>query len=230
MGNTPVLSVADPALIERLLVKDHRVFPVRRPIKPITSDDTVNLLQNMGREWKRIRTVDSGLFRSGRMRQLAPAYWDSMNQIEPDMRLTGRCDLIDTYGRLMTRVNCVRAFGSVGGAATGGGLDGRAYRQSVDDNRLAALFQTSLTWRPWWGLWRLALWGSEVALSNTQAYPYVKGIAGREVAERRNRSGDVTDDDKGDVIQWLMNAQLVDGSADNGVEKDTAGERERERE
>lgn len=71
LGTLPELSVAEPDILKRILVKDFHMFHNRSPLKfgePLTD----KMLVFAGDEdWKRIRCVMSPTFTSNRMRRLA---------------------------------------------------------------------------------------------------------------------------------------------------------------
>jgi len=71
-GHKPVLSVADPELIKQILVKDFHLFRNRQKQKvshPITGK---NLAVARDEQWKRVRSIVSPTFTSGKMKKMFP--------------------------------------------------------------------------------------------------------------------------------------------------------------
>ncbi|CAG2116652.1 unnamed protein product, partial [Medioppia subpectinata] len=71
-GTDPVLFVADPALVKQVLVKDFQRFSDRRTLKTEHPLINKNLFNTEGETWKRLRTIMSGTFTSGKMRKMYP--------------------------------------------------------------------------------------------------------------------------------------------------------------
>lgn len=70
-GEKPNLTVCDPDVLRDILVKDFQSFTFRRVfdfVEPVFSNTVVNM---NGEEWKRVRTIVSPAFSSGRMRKMA---------------------------------------------------------------------------------------------------------------------------------------------------------------
>jgi cytochrome P450 len=69
-GNEPVLTIADPELIKLVLVKDFNKFTNRKELK--TEHHIINntLFFSRGEQWKRIRSIISPTFTSGKMKKM----------------------------------------------------------------------------------------------------------------------------------------------------------------
>ncbi|GFR31291.1 cytochrome P450 3A8, partial [Trichonephila clavata] len=69
-GLRPVLSVADPTLLRDILVKDFHIFPQRRLIS--TGDEIFDKMLSAvnGEDWKRIRTIVTPTFTTGKIRRM----------------------------------------------------------------------------------------------------------------------------------------------------------------
>ncbi|CAG2112716.1 unnamed protein product, partial [Medioppia subpectinata] len=71
-GTDPVLLVAEPALVKQVLVKDFHRFSDRRALQTEHPFINKNLFNTEGETWKRLRTIMSGTFTSGKMRKMYP--------------------------------------------------------------------------------------------------------------------------------------------------------------
>ena len=70
-GLNPTLVVSDPELIRQITVKDFNVFPNRRAISSGLDDITEKFLsRSKGDDWKRMRTIITPTFTSGKMRRM----------------------------------------------------------------------------------------------------------------------------------------------------------------
>ncbi|CAG2118654.1 unnamed protein product, partial [Medioppia subpectinata] len=69
-GRNPVLLVAEPEIIKQITVKDFQAFADRRSLT--TEHPIINkaLFLNTGDDWKRLRTIMSPTFTSGKMRRM----------------------------------------------------------------------------------------------------------------------------------------------------------------
>ena len=70
--NKPVLCVGDPELIKTILVKDFHKFPERIPVKNLHPLGKYNLVEAKGDIWKRLRSISSQAFTSGKMKRMYP--------------------------------------------------------------------------------------------------------------------------------------------------------------
>ncbi|GFV66357.1 cytochrome P450 3A31 [Trichonephila clavipes] len=69
-GNRPLLSVADTSLLREILVKDFHIFPERRSMS--TGDKIITKMLSVvnGEDWKRIRTIVTPTFTTGKIRRM----------------------------------------------------------------------------------------------------------------------------------------------------------------
>ncbi|XP_054155684.1 cytochrome P450 3A2-like [Oppia nitens] len=79
-GNRPVLYLADPELIRDVLVKDFHVFTNRRDVRAgfLMNKMIANLKDD---DWKRVRTVISPTFTSGKLRKMFPLITDCLKTL-----------------------------------------------------------------------------------------------------------------------------------------------------
>ncbi|CAG2167226.1 unnamed protein product, partial [Oppiella nova] len=89
-GNKPVLTVADPALVKQILVKDFGVFADRYQTPgphPITGDE--HLGEAHGADWRRMRAVWSAMFTGAKLRHLYPTLTDCVRELVRSLNATG---------------------------------------------------------------------------------------------------------------------------------------------
>ncbi|XP_054712373.1 cytochrome P450 3A8-like [Uloborus diversus] len=69
-GSRPVLSVADPVLLRKILVKDFNMFPNRRTF--VTGEPSVDLsvASLEGEDWKRVRSIITPTFTTGKLKRM----------------------------------------------------------------------------------------------------------------------------------------------------------------
>ncbi|KAF8797081.1 Cytochrome P450 3A31 like protein [Argiope bruennichi] len=81
-GIQPLLSVADPTLLKNILVKDFHVFPSAR-LMTISDELVSKMLGNAkGEDWKRIRSIISPTFSSGKIKKVMDIMKDcSLNSL-----------------------------------------------------------------------------------------------------------------------------------------------------
>ncbi|CAG2165508.1 unnamed protein product [Oppiella nova] len=102
MGDIPVLSIADPELIKLILVKDFHVFTGRHIVwSAKTAIRSRNITQLCGDDWKRVRTIVSPVFRSGKMRLMCPqikqCLTSFMSYLDVLAEKRQELDMIDTF-------------------------------------------------------------------------------------------------------------------------------------
>ncbi|XP_054713600.1 cytochrome P450 3A8-like [Uloborus diversus] len=76
-GTNPVLSIADPVLIKKILVKDFLSFPNRRTFQLGDSIMENNLVSLQGEDWKRVRSIMSPTFTTGKLKKIFSIIMDS---------------------------------------------------------------------------------------------------------------------------------------------------------
>ena len=100
-----MLTVADPDLIKTILVKDFHLFPDRRPKSaiqhPITSK---NLVELTGDDWKRVRSISSPTFTSGKMKRMFPLIRDCLQDFTAHL---------DTFASTGADINAKDMYGNL---------------------------------------------------------------------------------------------------------------------
>ncbi|CAG2169916.1 unnamed protein product, partial [Oppiella nova] len=101
-GNAPVLTVADPALVKRILVKDFDVFSDRYQTpypNPITGVD--HLGEAHGADWRRMRAVWSAMFTGAKLRHLCPTLADCVAELVRSLEASvgAQTDLVPIFER-----------------------------------------------------------------------------------------------------------------------------------
>ncbi|CAG2162360.1 unnamed protein product [Oppiella nova] len=69
-GRDPTLMVAEPELLKQILVKEFHKFSNRRELRTEHPIINKNLFNSMGEDWKRMRTIMSPTFSSGKLRKM----------------------------------------------------------------------------------------------------------------------------------------------------------------
>ncbi len=71
-GHKPVLGIAEPELIKQILVKDFHYFRNRPKVKAMNPISRIDLVNQKDEEWKRLRSIASPTFTSGKMKKMYP--------------------------------------------------------------------------------------------------------------------------------------------------------------
>ncbi|CAG2117164.1 unnamed protein product, partial [Medioppia subpectinata] len=115
LGKTAILTISDPKLIKNVLVKDFHLFPDRSKFAQ-TKDPIMsrNLTQLTGDDWKRVRSIVSPTFTSGKMKKMYPRIKeclnDFMNHLETFALKREEIDVKDMYGNYTMDVIATCAF------------------------------------------------------------------------------------------------------------------------
>jgi cytochrome P450 len=85
-SNNPLLSVAEPALIREVLVKDFPSFPNRRVFN--TGDPIIDNMLSLvrGDDWKRIRTIVTPTFTTGKIKRMLSILKDCSKTLVQNMK------------------------------------------------------------------------------------------------------------------------------------------------
>ena len=114
-GSTPILTIGDPEIVKDVLVRDFHAFtdkPVSRDIHPIIGKK-LNFLN--GSDWKRVRSITSPTFSTGKMKKMFPTVEDVCNELlaymDDHVNNGGSVELGKAYGNLAMEViaKCVFA-------------------------------------------------------------------------------------------------------------------------
>ncbi|XP_054160994.1 cytochrome P450 3A21-like [Oppia nitens] len=102
-GSNPALTIAEPELIKHVLVKDFNSFADRtrkRRIHPILKH---HLIESSGDDWKRLRSIITPTFTSGKMKKMYPMIADCLNDF---------VNALDVYARDKQEVNIKDMYGN----------------------------------------------------------------------------------------------------------------------
>ena len=119
-GTRPTLTIGDPEIVKVILVKDFHVFTDKEPdrfIHPIISKSLV--LAN-GDDWKRLRSIVSPTFSSGKMKKMYPLVKEGVDELVDYLdALINRdgitiLDARDTFSKLTMQVEFTAVVGNSG--------------------------------------------------------------------------------------------------------------------
>lgn len=114
IGNNPVLQVADPELIKIILVKDFSLFVNRRDLKTKHPIVNKNLFNSRDDDWKRVRTIASPTFTSGKMKKMYPLVKECLKEFLDNLESSARegkdINLKDMHGNYTMDVIAKCAF------------------------------------------------------------------------------------------------------------------------
>ncbi|CAG2169684.1 unnamed protein product [Oppiella nova] len=209
MGSIPVLRIADPELIKLILVKDFHVFVDRNIVwAPKNSIRTRNLNQLCGDDWKRVRSIVTPIFSSGKMRRMYPQirqclasflhYLDVLAENRQEL------DMLETFSKFLLDVNATTIFATK--------LD--LYKSATDGNTTSEhpfVFHArdKLVFKAWKEMASLVLpkfFLKLIRLSDTKANKFFEGYIRHMLKDRRDNPGKKHQD----FVQLLMDAEVTD--------------------
>ncbi|CAG2103506.1 unnamed protein product [Medioppia subpectinata] len=82
LGNRPMLCIADPDLIRDIAIKDFHVFVDHNDFQSGDPFSDRSLFNLMGDEWRKMRSIISPTFSSGKMRSMHPIVTDCVHRLE----------------------------------------------------------------------------------------------------------------------------------------------------
>ncbi|GIX78249.1 cytochrome P450 3A21 [Caerostris darwini] len=85
-GNKALISIADPTLLRDVLVKDFAFFSNRREVR--TGDKVIDNLLSIirGEDWKRVRTIITPTFTTGKIKRMLSIFKDCANTLVNNMK------------------------------------------------------------------------------------------------------------------------------------------------
>ncbi|CAG2108247.1 unnamed protein product, partial [Medioppia subpectinata] len=103
-GNTPLLQVAEPKLIKQILVKDFHIFSDRNSVSKSKEHPIVGkmLAELQGEDWKRVRSITTPIFTSGKMRKMYPMVRQSVE---------GFMNTLSEYAKDKHEINAKNMYG-----------------------------------------------------------------------------------------------------------------------
>ena len=116
IGMKPVLTISDAKLIKQVLVKDFHLFVNRRDLPSYHNVWQHNLFFNTGSDWKRIRSITSPAFTTGKLRNMYSSTHGAINKLNNYIeRLidnnNGKFDIYPTMAGLTLDVIASTSFG-----------------------------------------------------------------------------------------------------------------------
>ncbi|XP_035218550.1 cytochrome P450 3A8-like [Stegodyphus dumicola] len=186
-GNRAVLSVADPALLRDIFVKDFQFFTGRRPIgtgNPVTE----NMMSTLrGEDWKRVRTIVTPTFTTGKIKR--------MMSILKDCSKT----LVENFRKFAEKGEPVEAK-TLYGAFTMDVIASSAFSTKIDSHNdpnnkfvqtARSVFRSTVSWR----LALFALWPSimrlfKISVISPTGLAFFKNVT-LQIIEERKKTGQV---------------------------------------
>ncbi|CAG2164302.1 unnamed protein product [Oppiella nova] len=114
IGNEPVINVADPELIKTILVKDFHLFPERHPDRGLHPILEKNLVDVTGDDWKRLRSLASPTFSSGKMKKMYPMIKSCLEEFLSELNTYAKegreANMKELYGNYTMDVIATCAF------------------------------------------------------------------------------------------------------------------------
>jgi len=205
MGTMPVLNIADPELIKLILVKDFHLFTDRTKVW-ISPDNIMskNLPQLHGDQWRRVRSIVSPLFTSGKLRRFEPKIKDCLDNFTKhidNLLMSNKSinvDALELFNIFTLDVIARCAFG----------IEINIYGQS-ENNLFVENAQKKFIFSGYREFMTIMLPRSLhrlLGMSNTDTNDYFVNII-RNVISKRRQNPDERHDD---FIQLFLEARLID--------------------
>ncbi|CAG2173512.1 unnamed protein product [Oppiella nova] len=214
MGNIPVLRIADLELIKLILVKDFHVFVDRNIVWAAkTSIRSLNLNQLCGDDWKRVRSIVTPIFSSGKMRRMYPqikqCLTSFMNYLDVPAENREELDMFDTFSKFLLDVNSTTIFSTK--------LD--LYRTPTDgdttsEHPFVVHARDKLVFKDWKEMASLVLPNfvlKFIRLADSKANIFFEDCVRHLLRERRDNPGKKHED----FVQMLMDAEVTDRKPDD---------------
>ncbi|CAG2176701.1 unnamed protein product, partial [Oppiella nova] len=223
----PVLYLSDPELIREVLVKDFHIFTNRRDVTtggdPLI-DNMVDALRDD--HWKRVRTVISPAFATGKLRQMVPlirecvhTLTDNLDKIiaESNGELTAPVDMKQLAGAYAMEAIIQVAFGSKVSALTDVNHPIIKYVRKMTDPGGFNLTATLVTLAP-----KVAQL-LRIPLYDTSVTEFFKEFALKLIDERKRETQMGKGCKRADFLQLILNEMsgLREGSNDKNVGSDS---------
>ncbi|XP_054157192.1 cytochrome P450 6k1-like [Oppia nitens] len=112
MADRPVLVVGDPKLIKNIFVKDFHLFVDRNDWITYDPINDRSLLNLKGDDWKKMRSIISPTFSSGKMRSMHPLIIDCIKRLDRYMSDKHEVEMKKAMGGLTMDVIATCAFGT----------------------------------------------------------------------------------------------------------------------
>ncbi|GBM49316.1 Cytochrome P450 3A21 [Araneus ventricosus] len=101
-GKKPKISIGDPALLKNILIKDFSFFMGRKPV--VTGDEVHDKMLTIarGEDWKRIRSIVSPIFTTGKLKKMLHIFKDCCQVLMKSLKSAAEegksVDLKSVYG------------------------------------------------------------------------------------------------------------------------------------
>ncbi|KAF8796998.1 Cytochrome P450 3A21 like protein [Argiope bruennichi] len=195
-GTRALLSVGDPALVRQILLKDFHIFPNRRLF--VTGDEMIDkMLSNVqGEDWKRIRTIITPTFSTGKIKR--------MMSIMKDCALTA-VENFRTLSKNGTPIEAKRIYGAftmdvIASSAFSTKIDSHNNPDNEFVKKAQTIFRRNFSWRfalfliaPNFMRWlRISIFASDVT-------SFFRDVT-LQIIEERKKTGQT----RNDFLQLLM--------------------------
>ncbi|XP_071033396.1 lithocholate 6-beta-hydroxylase-like isoform X5 [Parasteatoda tepidariorum] len=194
--NSPTLSVADPKLLRDILVKDFANFPNRRSF--ITGNKIGdNMLPSLeGEDWKRVRTIITPTFTTGKLKRLMSIFKDCAKTLSQNFKMSEmKKEPIDAkrlFGAFTMDVIASSAFSTK--------LDSHNDPENTFVRYARAAFSTKISWRMLLFLLAPKLMSFfKMSVSNPTVTNFFSEVTAQIIAERKR-----TKQTRNDFLQLLM--------------------------
>ncbi|XP_054157849.1 cytochrome P450 3A24-like [Oppia nitens] len=112
MADRPVLTIADPDLIKEMNIRDFHLFVDRNDLDTGDPMNDRSMFNLKGDEWKKMRSIISPTFSSGKMRSMHPLIIDCIVRLDKHLADKTEIELKQTMGNLTMDVIATCAFGT----------------------------------------------------------------------------------------------------------------------
>ncbi|CAG2175153.1 unnamed protein product, partial [Oppiella nova] len=209
MGRIPVLTITDPELIRLILVKDFHVFVGRHVVwTPNIPIRTRNLTQLYGDDWKRVRSIVSPIFSSGKMHRMYPQIRQCLapftNYMDVLAENRQEINMVDTFAKFFLDVNATTIYATK--------LD--LYKSPTDgdttsENPFVLHARSKVVFHDWKEVAKVLLpkvalkW---IGIEDTKANYFFEDFIRHILKDRRDNPGKTHND----FVQLLMDAEVID--------------------
>lgn len=217
-GSRPILSVSDPRVYKKILIKDFNVFTDRfEPPKHETLKNTLFFLP--GQKWKRVRTICTPTFTSSKLKNIFSIIRDCM---------PGVMENLEAASEERSDVDCKKLFGAyaldvIARSAFAANIDTHRDPNNSFATNLSKFFTIS-----YWRSILILLLPSvasyfQVIFTTPDSIEFFGTVVRKLIQERKQNPGDYND-----LLQHLIDAEFDQKQMNHMIDKDEKMEDVRE--
>ncbi|XP_054157182.1 cytochrome P450 3A11-like [Oppia nitens] len=215
-GNRPVLMVADPQLIKDMNIRDFHLFVDRNDFRTGDELSDRTMLSLKGDDWKKMRSIITPTFSSGKMRSMHPIIIDCIKRLDKYLSDKKEVEMKKAMGSLTMDVIASCAFGTK--------IDTYDDLKSNDFSKYAQKIFRG-TWRVWISILlastfpKLLKW-TGIRFFDPKALEFFSTVINTIITKRKSESNGKYND----YIQLMINATNKSSGDTNAEDREVSAD------